>query len=77
LRRTLLVVFRQAPGPAAGDLLARRVEDAATALAPAGIRLLPLSGDEALDALGTAIDPERRPRPLGVSLFDSIVFGRQ
>lgn len=66
LRRTVLVVLRQ---PAGGvDVLWRRVEEATRALAPAGISVVPLAGDEAVAAIARAVDPDAAPRKLGMAL---------
>lgn len=83
LRREVLVVLR-APGPAgratasaatAGPALRRRAEDAAAALAAAGITLTLLDGDEAAEVLHRAGDPEAPARPAGLAAPDAVITG--
>ncbi|HVE46676.1 MAG TPA: PrgI family protein [Acidimicrobiales bacterium] len=76
LRRVVLVVFREPTGPGAVERLARRVADSASALAGAGIRVVSLGEEEALAALGRAIDPEARPRASGLARPGEVVRGR-
>ncbi len=76
LRREVLVVLRE-PGPAtsAGPALRRRAEDAAAALAAAGITLTPLDGDEAAEVLHRAGDPEAPARPAGLAAPAAVITG--
>jgi hypothetical protein len=76
LRRVVLVVLRQAPGPAAAEVLSRRVEQAARALAGAGVEVAPLGADEALAALAGAVDPDAPPRPAGLARPGQVIGGR-
>lgn len=75
LRRVVLVVFREPSGPGAADLLRRRVEEAASTLAGAGIVIAPLRQGEALAALGQAIDPDGPPRPEGLAGPGEVIEG--
>ena len=75
LRRVVLVVFREPSGAGAPDLLRRRVAEAASALAGAGISVVALGEAEALAALGHAIDPDASPRPEGLAGPHDIIRG--
>jgi PrgI family protein len=75
LRRVVFVVFRQAAGPGADDLLCRRAEEAGRALAAAGVVVSPLSEDEALAALARAADPDAPPRPTGLARPGTVIEG--
>lgn len=75
LRRVVLLVLREPAGPGAADLLRRRVDDAADALAGAGVAVVPLSDDEAVAALAAAADPERAALPAGLALPGDVIEG--
>jgi PrgI family protein len=76
LRRVVLLVFRQASGDGAQDLLRRRVEEAARALIAAGVGVAALPEDEALAALSRAGDPEVPVRPVGLARPGDVVRGK-
>jgi len=76
LRRAVLVVLRQGPGPAGAEVLRRRVEQAARGLAAAGVDLVPLGADDALAALGASVDPDGPPRPAGLARPGQVIEGR-
>jgi hypothetical protein len=58
LRREILVAFRDPrPSGEAGDTLARRAEEAASLLLPAGVTLTPLDGGQAAGVLRRCADP--------------------
>ena len=65
LRREVLVVLRQPPGPDAAGRLHRRAAAATTALAAAGVTLVALDGSGAAGCLARALDPAGEPRPEG------------
>jgi hypothetical protein len=78
LCRERLVVLREparTPEPAAA--LARRAEQAATLLAPAGVTLTPLDQDAAARVLARAADPHAPPRPAGQSASCAVITGRR
>jgi hypothetical protein len=75
LRRVALLVFRQAAGVGADELLRRRAEEAGRALAAAGVAVTPLSEEEALAALARAVDPEAPPRPSGLARPAAVIEG--
>src|SRR6266542_2644187 len=67
-RRELLLVFReQAAFTDPTSILARRAEQAASLLAPAGITVTPLDHDAAADALARAANPGGPRRPAGLA----------
>jgi hypothetical protein len=68
LRRVVLLVLREPAGAGAADLLRRRVDDAVSALAGAGVGVSPLSDEEAVAALAAAADPDARPFPTELAL---------
>ena len=76
LRRVVLLVFRQASGDGAQDLLRRRVEEAARALIAAGVGVAALPEDESLAALSRAGDPEAPVRPVGLARPGDVVRGK-
>ena len=76
LRRVVLVVLRQEPGPAAAEVLRRRIQQATRGLAAAGVELAPLDAHAALAALARAVDPDGPPRPAGLALPGEVVRGR-
>jgi hypothetical protein len=78
LSRERLLVLRQpagTPDPAAA--LARRAEQAATLLAPAGVTLTPLDPDAAAQVLARAADPHAPPRPTGQAAPSATITGRR
>jgi hypothetical protein len=62
LRREILIILRE-PGPDAGEVLARRAQDAIAGLAAAGITLSILGTAEAAQVISGAADPDRPPGP--------------
>lgn len=73
LRRSVFIVFRD-PNPAAGPALARRAEEAASALAAAGVALTPLSREEAAAVFARSVDPDTTPRR-GTAAPGAIITG--
>jgi hypothetical protein len=74
LRREVLVVLHQGPGPDAASRLERRAEGAVSALRTAGVTLVPLDGAGAAGALAAALDPARHTHPAapdGATLYDA------
>jgi hypothetical protein len=66
LGREILVVFGEpAGGRAAGEVLGRRAEQAASLLAAAGVMLRRLDGEQAMVALAESMRPDRRLWPAG------------
>jgi hypothetical protein len=75
LRRVVLLVFREPAGDGTADLLLRRVEEAASALAGAGVTVSALDEAETVAALGAAADPHGRPRPAGLARPGEVIRG--
>lgn len=73
LRRSVFVVFRD-PNPAAGASLVRRAEEAASALAAAGVALSPLTRREAAAVLARSVDPDTTP-PRGAAAPGAVITG--
>ncbi len=66
LGREILVIFGEpAGGPAAGEVLGRRADQAASLLAGAGVTLRRLDGEQALVALAASMRPGQRRWPAG------------
>jgi hypothetical protein len=75
-RRTVLVIFREPSCNAdAALLLARRADEAATALAPAGVRLSPLDATETARLLAASADPGTTLRQAPPAEPDAIIRG--
>lgn len=75
LRREVLVVLRQPRsskgiGDGAAGRLRRRADEAATALAAAGVSLTVLDGPAVTGCLWRAVDPASPPRPAGTAAPD-------
>ncbi len=64
LRREVLVCFRTPRGEDAASRLRRRVHEATTALAAAGVALRPLDGPETTTLLAGCLDPAAMPEPV-------------
>lgn len=77
LRRVVFLVFRQPEGAGADDLLRRRADEAARALAAAGVSVSPLTEDEAVAVLARAADPDAPPRASGMSRPGAVIEGRK
>jgi hypothetical protein len=76
LSRERLLVLREPAGtPDAAAALARRAEQAATLLAPAGVTLTPLDPDAAARVLARAADPHAPPRPAGQAAPGAVITG--
>jgi hypothetical protein len=77
LHRQVLVLFREPSGalPESTSRLDHRVEEAAALLRGMGVRLTRLEGEEAIDLLVRASDPEAAPPPRGAVLGTEAVEG--
>jgi hypothetical protein len=77
VHREILVVLRESTvGPAAGEVLERRAEQAASLLAAAGITLRRLDGEQTVAALAAATHPGRRPVTGALATPHQIVTAR-
>ncbi len=76
LSRQVLVVLRDPVAAGAGERLARRASEAATALAAAGVSVTVLDPADAAGVLARAADPHGQPRPAGLGAPGETVTGR-
>jgi PrgI family protein len=72
-RETLVVFGEPSGGPAAGEVLVRRAEQAASLLAGAGVTLRRLDGEQALVALAASMRPGQRRSPGGLSASGQVI----